>query len=68
MIFRNVDLPSPLAPINPTCSPFNKRNDASSKICRAPKPWVTFETVKTLISISTGIKAVLLKTACFILT
>src|SRR5665648_1287738 len=48
-MFRKVDFPSPLAPISPTCSPFNNLKLASSRILLPPKPWVTFSTINKLI-------------------
>ena len=34
--FMSVDLPAPLAPIRPTCSPSETENDKSFKIVRSP--------------------------------
>ena len=36
--FINVDLPSPLAPTSPTCSPLRSLKEESSSICLAPNP------------------------------
>ena len=52
IIFKNVDLPSPFAPTRPMCSPLSRRKEAFSRICLAPKPWLTFVTVSKLILVS----------------
>ncbi len=52
MMFIKVDLPSPLAPMRPMCSPLRRRKDTSSKIILSPKPWVKCSTFNMLINIS----------------
>mgnify|MGYP000599902116 CR=1 FL=1 len=48
-ILINVDFPSPLAPTNPICSPFNRRKDTSLKIALSPNPCVRCSTFNILI-------------------
>jgi len=54
-----VDLPSPLAPTRPICSPFNNLKETSSNIALSPKPCVRCSTY--IISHLLNINIVILK-------
>ena len=48
-MFINVDFPSPFAPTNPICSPFNNLKDTLLKIALSPKPWLKFVTFNIIL-------------------
>ena len=51
-IFINVDLPSPLAPISPICSPLRSLKETLLKMALSPKPWLRFSTLSIIVKSS----------------